>query len=335
MEFSKDFFKRETRCGFEVPEMMKRAWAAEMELMNAVIQICDRNGLQYFADGGTLLGAVRHQGFIPWDDDIDLGMKREDYMKLVQILPRELPPGMAMAGMYADTERMRRLSFHSYIQILPDHQYLNYDGYMKQFHGFPYPKVAVDIFPFDYLPRNPEAKKYQSLILAFGFYVLDNWQECEKTGKKEEILALLENLSGQSIPRGQETQHFLWKLLDSTSALYQEEESDELVDYYYYLQNPSLHFKKEWFAETIQMPFEQLEIAVPCEWHEFLTAMYGDYSSYDRNIIDHTYPFYGSLEDELIRRIRALGFSGTAEEFCRKVSGGELHVPEDENGFWD
>ena len=335
MKFSENFFKRETICGFQVPEMMKRAWAAEMELMDAIIRICDKNGLQYFADGGTLLGAVRHQGFIPWDDDVDLCMKREDYMKLVQILPQELPKGMAMAGMYADTERMRKLSFHPYIQILPDMQYWDFNGYMKRFHGFPYPKIAIDIFPFDYLPREPETRKYQALILSFGFYVLDNWEACKEKGELEEILSLLERLCGTEIPRNENIQNDLWKLMDKASALYGEEEADELVDYYYYLQNRALHFKKEWFSESIQLPFEQLKISAPCGWHDFLTTMYGDYTAYDRTVIDHSYPFYGYLEQDLAKRIQRLGFTGTMEEFCQKVSGGVLHVPEEENGFWD
>ena len=71
MQFTQDFFKPEIREGFEIPAMMKRAWAAQMEVLQVVADICEENSLQYFADWGTLLGAVRHQGFIPWDDDID------------------------------------------------------------------------------------------------------------------------------------------------------------------------------------------------------------------------------------------------------------------------
>lgn len=75
--------KKEVRCDFEISAMMKRAWAAQMEVLEVVDEICQRNGLQYFADWGTLLGAIRHQGFIPWDDDIDICMKRKDYNQLI------------------------------------------------------------------------------------------------------------------------------------------------------------------------------------------------------------------------------------------------------------
>ena len=93
MLFTHDFFNPEIREGFEISAMMKRAWAAQMEVLQVVADICARNGLQYFADWGTLLGAVRHQGFIPWDDDIDICLKREDYNRLISILPKQLPHG--------------------------------------------------------------------------------------------------------------------------------------------------------------------------------------------------------------------------------------------------
>lgn len=334
MEFSADFFKREIKCGFEISEMMKRAWAAQMEILETVIDICDRNGLQYFAHYGTLLGAVRHQGFIPWDDDIDLCMKREEYMRLVEILPRELPPGIVMAGMYADTERVRRMSFHPYIKIAANDQYWDFNEYMRKFHGFPYPKVAVEIFPLDYLPRDPELQKIQSLILSIGLYALDHWKECEKNGELDHFLSSIEDLCAATIPRDKNTQNFLWKLMDRVSSLYNEDEADELVNYYYYIQFPKFHVKKDYYKEKVYLPFEHIEIAAPCGWHEILTAYYGDYMKYRIENLYHTYPFYRYMEEELVNRIRRLGFSGTVEEFCREVSGGKLHVPETEGRFW-
>jgi lipopolysaccharide cholinephosphotransferase len=95
------FFKEEIRCGFTVPEMMKRVWAVEMEVLGEIHRICMNYGLTYYAFWGTLLGVVRHQGFIPWDDDIDIAMKRKDYQRLMKVLPDELPEGYYISSSYA------------------------------------------------------------------------------------------------------------------------------------------------------------------------------------------------------------------------------------------
>ena len=94
MELKENFFEKEVRCGFEVSKMMKRAWAAEIDLLTILLEVCDKYNIQCYADSGTLLGAVRHKGFIPWDDDIDMTVKREEYTDLIKILRNELPKGI-------------------------------------------------------------------------------------------------------------------------------------------------------------------------------------------------------------------------------------------------
>ena len=79
MEFPKEFFLDEVREGFYIPAMMKRAWAAELEILVEIDKICEKHKLHYYIDYGTLLGAVRHKGFIPCDDYIYIMMFRHDY----------------------------------------------------------------------------------------------------------------------------------------------------------------------------------------------------------------------------------------------------------------
>jgi len=83
------FLDKEIRCGFTVSHEMKKIWAVELDLLNEFQRVCQKYNLKYFADSGTTIGAVRHHGFIPWDDDIDLIMFRKDYDRLCKIAPNE------------------------------------------------------------------------------------------------------------------------------------------------------------------------------------------------------------------------------------------------------
>ena len=70
--------------------MIKRAWATELDVLDEVDRICRKYNITYYAEWGTLLGAIRHAGYVPWDDDLDIVMKREDYKKFLEVAPDEM-----------------------------------------------------------------------------------------------------------------------------------------------------------------------------------------------------------------------------------------------------
>jgi lipopolysaccharide cholinephosphotransferase len=79
------FWDEEIRNDYLVSTEMKKVWAIEMDLYREVTRVLNKYNLRYFTDGGTTLGGVRHKGFIPWDDDLDICVPREDYEKLLQL----------------------------------------------------------------------------------------------------------------------------------------------------------------------------------------------------------------------------------------------------------
>ena len=326
MNFADNFFKRETREGFEIDEMMKRAWAAQMEVLVVIDEVCKKNNLQYFSYAGTLLGAVRHSGFIPWDDDIDICMKRDEYDKLIKILPKELPYGFVVAGMYAENERLQKAAFVPHLRVIADETLWNFNDYMKRFHGFPYQRVGIDIFPLDALSEDMEQTKIQKNIIGYGIPLLRDWEILESQQELEAGLQELERLSGMQIPRGDGTQNWIWRMLDAVSSLHPIDKAKDLTRYNILAGVDRFQFEKAWFDDVVYLPFENIEIPAPIKYEEVLKTLFGDYSIPKKGMADHDYPFYGHMEEELKKQIVAVGFNGSVEEFCEKVSKGQLYV---------
>ena len=115
-------------------------WKVELEILDEIDQVCTENGLRYSLAYGTLLGAVRHGGFIPWDDDIDIMMPREDYDKLIQIWP-----AAAREGFIIQDDTMYDDYVNNYAKVRRDHTtFLQFETERgRSFHK----GIFVDIFP--------------------------------------------------------------------------------------------------------------------------------------------------------------------------------------------
>lgn len=118
-------------------------------MLDTIDQICRENGIHYFLDSGTALGAVRHSGFIPWDDDIDIGMLREEYDRFLQIAPKLLPKDLVIQN---ETSEPTFYLFHSKLRKV-NTLYTN----SRRERDFKYKGFQIDIFPFDYIGDDLDA----------------------------------------------------------------------------------------------------------------------------------------------------------------------------------
>lgn len=326
MKLKKQFFTEEIRNDFKILPMMKRAWAAAMEVLEVVIEVCDRNNIKYFADWGTMLGAVRHKGFIPWDDDIDICLLRKDYNRLIKILKNDLPYGFVLAGMYSDSKRLQEAAFAPHARVIADETLWDFNDYMVRFHGFPYQRIGIDIFPIDKISDDSEADKEQQRIIKKGVTILQNWDYMKEKDILENELLAFEKDAGVCISRDENIKNKMWREIDNISMWHESENCENVAEIIFYIDNEKNRCKLQWFSEMVPMKFENMEIMVPKDYDKILHTYYGNYSQFVKFAGDHNYPFYKHMQKELLKQVRAIGFRGSIEMFCEAVSSGKLKV---------
>lgn len=293
MEFTESYFEDEVREGFYVPGMMKRAWAAQLEVFEAVKKVCERHQIQYFAEWGTMLGAVRHGGMIPWDDDLDICMKRKDYEKFLEIAADELPEGYwIMNYRTSNTDNMVSKIVNYPISLLQEKD-------LPRFHGYPY-TACIDLFALDFLPRDPESQKaLWELIKLVGElnYHVDKGDM--DTAEIAYALHGVERICGISFDESKPLKRQLVRALEEVAARFEERDSDELTAISIYLENQSYRIPKSYYEESVEMPFENTKIRVPAEYDKLLKRKYGDYMKPVRAWDSHGYPAYKNVHETI------------------------------------
>lgn len=186
LHFDETYFGDEEREGFVVPSMMKRAWAAQLEVLEEIKRVCKLLDLSYFADWGTMLGAARHQGFIPWDDDLDIGMLRKDYMVFIEKSPKLLEHWYELKSVNYDPS-------HDIVKArIINGRHMNFERpFLEKFHNCPY-VVGIDIFPVDNLP--PEKNKLEKLVDSLQFLLKVEASIPEEPPYGEDVLGLMKNI---------------------------------------------------------------------------------------------------------------------------------------------
>lgn len=245
----------------------------EADAFRNFIKICEENNLEYYAIGGTLLGAVRHKGFIPWDDDVDVGMPRESYDRFLKLAPRLLPEHLVIDDYHYNKDfrsyfakiRNRNIEIR---EMLVDNEATTRIGYL------------IDVIPIDGTPDRPVLRKlYYLRVLCLRFLCgAANVATGIRTSrpKKEQMLLhickflrLYKILDIQKIYRRMDR---VFHKQDAKKACYigtitGAYKVKEIV--------PREYFGD--FNQASEWQFEDFTVKGPKEWEKYLTHMFGDY----------------------------------------------------------
>ena len=304
--FVENIDRDEIRDGFLVTSHKKKLWNAQINLMQVFDRICKKHNLRWFAYGGTLLGAARHKGYIPWDDDIDLIMLRPDYEKFQSVVEEELKNYPHYRAWHWFDYRMETDAPSKYTNMsLPLMSKKQIDKYPFWAPMFPlfrlidtsttymmqddrkdvFYSVWIDIFYLDPCPpffNNVTAKT--NYILASELLLATLYPEKVKEALKnnehffiprEELRAFL------ALPYKKRAQNFEVFTAETFSRT---EYVGEIR--HHCVSGLNFSYKSEGFDDVIYFPFEKIELPVPIGYDNVLTEIYGNWH---KKVFTHTH----------------------------------------------
>ena len=253
----------------ELTELQK----VELDMFKIVRDICNKHGLRYYALGGTLLGAVRHQGFIPWDDDIDVAMPRPDYEEFLTIAPRELPTVLKLQT-YDEQDEGELPRYFCQIQKVDSEVVAAFtDNPIRT-------RVWIDVFPLDPMPTSTVLRnlhKYHLLYrrMCLQLSMFERNVHRHRKGRPLHERAIIKAAELTHVGAGQDTVE-QWKKLDKALAMYDYDDQGYAVNVMGAYKFREM-FPQSWLEPSVELPFEDTTITCPGEYHKVLEHMYGDY----------------------------------------------------------
>lgn len=297
MDFTVDFFRDEVRNGFYIPTAIKQGWAAGLVVLDEIDRICRKHDINYCADWGTFLGAVRHGGFVPWDDDLDICMKREDYDKFRSVADLELPKEFVIH----DYERKEAHNLFL-VRIVNNSQICFEDEHLKKYHNFPY-MSSVDIFVLDYLYNDEEKERSRcdeiKRLIAVADGILDGTLSKDAVNRE---LFFFEKKYNVKIDRKLDNRHImieLYKLAEKQMACAPKEEAKRIGQIFPWVLKGSKGHPRKYYDNLVRVPFENTTIPVPMEYNKALQNHYGKYLVCRKVWNGHDYPYFEKQRENL------------------------------------
>lgn len=243
-------------------EMLRQLQIIELEMMVEVDRICKKCGIQYNIIAGTLLGAVRHGGFIPWDDDADIAMLRPEYEKFREACTTELDTSRFYFQDHRNTKGYR----WGYGKLRrKDTLFLReYQEHMPYEQG-----VFIDIFPMDAIPDHKLLRSLKNFQCFCVRKIL--WSKVGKIADRNPLkrkwFALLDKIPEKTVFR------YYDRMVKNSTRL----QSEWVRKLTFPTPNKEYGYLRKWYADSMDMEFERIVFQGMPEYEEYLTFKFGDY----------------------------------------------------------
>ena len=285
IELPDGFLEEEVRCDYTVTKDIKEVWAIEIDLLMQLDEVCKKHNLKYYITDGTMLGTVRHKGFIPWDDDIDVTMFRDDYEKLLKVAETEFKYPYFLQTEYSDPGCLRghaQLRNSETTGILKTEE-----GKFKFNQG-----LFLDVFVMDnviddkklYEQQKKDAEKYRKRAVKYArwstrYYKQNTWQS-----KVKGILYPVVN----TFLRKTKLEEKNFRKFEEVCKRYNNMETKYVttLEFSFDIERWGKRLKS-YFDKVEYMPFEFIKLPISVDYDEMLRNDYGDYMVFKKGASAH------------------------------------------------
>lgn len=261
------YLQEEVRSDYTVSSNMKEVWLFEMEMLDSFIRICNKYDLKWQMVAGSLLGTIRHDGFIPWDDDIDVAMPRPDYDRFLEVAQKELESEYFLQTSLTDPGRcigyaQIRNSSTSAIDL----RYVDEDNRWNQ-------GIFIDIFVLDGIPSDEQSQKSQKDELL-------QWNRIYKNAfrpKTSSLREICKKLAAKLIIAFNGGLKRFYEKREGIYRRYSYESSDLVGMLSFIYDDKRYRWKREDLENTTEHKYEFITVKVPVNYEKVLQTSFGDW----------------------------------------------------------
>lgn len=262
-----EFLKPEIRDGYEVSEKLKKIWAVELDLLCELIRVCRKHDIKMQVFAGTLLGAVRHKGFIPWDDDVDVAMTREEYDKLLAVADKEFQHPYFLQNALSDRRYFcpySRFRNSETTGVISGQDSPEYNG-----------GIYIDVFVLDGCAKSSLAFRFQHVLRCFVRKMLTvYYQQAPRNRSIKEKILRLSRLVALLLP------YQAWyAAYVRVMTMYKKSDMVAFLSHTTWDKSRHWLYRKE-TEELTAISFEHVMLPVSKYYHEILTRNYKEYMQF-------------------------------------------------------